>query len=308
MTTSGSINFNQTRNDIIITAYALINVYQPDDVIPSVDTQYAGTLLNMMVKGWESQDIHLWTKTEATLFLALNETQYTFPGARATASYVQTTLSGDEASGQTTLSVTSSEDMTVNDNIGIVLDSGELEWSTISAIPDSTSVTIADALSGDAAEDNNVYVYTTAIDRPLRILSCRRNSDADQDTPMFNYAYDDYFALPNKTSQGIPTTWTYNPQRSTGILYIWPTAIDVTDTIKFSYIRSIQDFDQAIDDPDFQQEWIETIAYQLAVRLSHRYGKRNQIKGLKEDADMMLANLLAYDNEPVSINFQPSRY
>jgi hypothetical protein len=308
MSTSGSIDFIQNRNQLITTAYALINVYQPDDTIPSVDMQYGSTLLNMMVKSWESQDIHLWTKTEATLFLELNQAQYTFPGANATNSYVETTLSADEASGQTTLSVTSSSGMSVNDNIGIILDSGELQWTTISVIPNSTSVTVADALTDDASSGNNVYTYTTAIDRPLRILSCRRNSDDDQDTPMFNYAYEDYFNLPNKTSSGIPTTWTYNPQRSTGILYIWPTPSDLTDKVNFTYLRSIQDLDQAINDPDFPQEWLEVITYQLAVRLSHRYGKRNQIRSLKEDADVMLASLLAYDNEPASIYLQPSRY
>lgn len=309
MSTSGTINFNQNRDGIIITAFALINVYQPTDAIDPADMEYASILLNMMVKSWESQDIHLWTKTEATLFLTLNQAQYTFPGAQATNSYTPTTLSTAASMGQTALAVVSSAGMSVGDNIGIVLEAGTLFWTTISAIPDLVSVSLSDALPSAAAAGNNVYVYTTAIQRPLRIFSCRRSSNADQDTPMFQYAYQDYFNLPNKTtSSGIPTTWTYNPQRSTGILYIWPVPSDVTDRISFTYARALQDFDQSIDNPDFPTEWIETITFQLAVRLSHRYGKRNKIKDLKDDADDMLAKLLAYDNEPASINFQPSRY
>lgn len=307
MSTSGEIDFNMTRDDIIKTAFAHLNVYKPNDSVPSADMQFANKLLNMMIKAWQQKDIHLWTKTEATLFLTLSQAAYTFPGARATESYVETELSADEASGQTILSVESSAGMTVADKIGVQLDSGALHWTTISAIPDSTSVTLASALTDTAAEGNVIYVYTNVIDRPMRIFSCRRNNSG-QDTPMFQYSYQDYFNLPNKTSQGIPTSWTYNPQRSTGILYIWPTPISVLDVVKFSYARSLQDLDTALNDPDFPTEWLEAITYQLAVRLSHRYGRRKAAQALKDDADQMLSDVIFYDNEPASIMLQPSRY
>lgn len=309
MATSGSISYNENMAQIIGDAYALINVFQPDEPIPNSDYQYAVRQLNRMVKHWQTQDIHIWTKSEATLFLTLNQGEYTFPGARATESYVETELSADEASGQTTLSVTSSSGMTVNDQIGILLDSGALFWSTISAIPNSTSVTIASALTGDAASGNVVYSYTTAINRPLRILSGRRNSDNEQDTPLFYYAYQDYQNLPNKTTaQGPTTTISYKPLRVTGILYLWPVPTDLTDKIKFTYIRALEDMEAALNEPDFPTEWLMPISMQLAVLLSHRVGRRANIDRLKMEADLALEAVKSYDNEPASLYFQPAMY
>lgn len=310
MATSGSVDFNQTRNEIITDAFALLNVYAPSDTIKSDDMQFASNQLNKMIKAWQAQGIHLWKKKEATLFLALNQSTYTLSptGDNATQSYVETTISADEATGQTTLSITSSSGMSVNDYIGIVLDSGDLQWTTISSIPTATSVVIAAALTDDASEDNAVYSYTTKINRPLAIYSARRNSVANQDTPMFKYAYEEYFDLPNKTAPGIPTTYTYNPQLNAGLLYVWPAAEDVSDKIKFTYYDPIEDFDSAADTPDFPAEWLEVLTYQLAVRMSHRYGKRALIRDLKNDADFMLQNLLDWDNEEASIYFQPAKY
>lgn len=310
MATSGSSNFNLARDQIITIAFQHINVYNEGDTIAAADMTFASNLLNMMMKSWQTGQPRLWTKTEAKLFLQLGQTEYELSstGDNATSNYVNTTLSADEASGQTIISLTSSTGMTVADNIGIILDDGTVQWTTISSIPDSTSVVIAAALTDDATSGNIVYSYTTKIDRPLQVFSCRRNSSADQDTPMFMYSYDEYFNLPNKTSTGTPTSATYNPQLNNGILYIWPSPISTTDTINITFARPIQDMDIATNNPDFPQEWLEVLAMQLAVKLSYRYGKRREVAELKNDADILLDQLSNWDNELASIYFQPAQY
>lgn len=309
MSTSGSTNFNLNRNQIIAIAFQHLNVYTEGDTISNGDNQFASNLLNMMIKAWQTQG-HLWLKTEATLFPIIEQAAYSLnaSGANCTDSYVDTTLNADAAAAATSLTLTSSSGMTVGDYIGIVLDTDALQWTTIATIPDSTHVTIATGLTSEATSGNAVYAYTTKIDRPLNIMSVRRNQN-DIDTPMLRLSRQEYFDLPNKnstTSSSTPTSWYYDPQLSAGVLYLWPTNSTAAQIIKFTYQRPIDDFDAAVNDPDFPTEWLEVIAMQLAVRLSYRYGKRNQIQALKADADAMLEGLKDFDNEEGSIYFQPS--
>lgn len=310
MSTSGITNFSLNRREIIEGAFELLNIYQPGEEYDPADMQYGSKMLNSMVKTWEARRIHLWTKTEAVLFPALNQPSYTFPTTNATESYVETTISSDEAIGQTTLSVTSSDGMLTNDYIGIQLDDGTLQWTTISSVPNSTTVIVNNALTETATEGNIVVAYTTKIGKPLQIYSARRNTyDNNIDTPLTPYSYQEYFDLPNKNSPGgYPSCWMYNPQRETGIFYLWQAPSLVTDKIKFTYARSLQIFSTAINTPDFPQEWIEVLQFQLAIRLSHRYGKRQIARDLKNDADTMLQELLFWDSEEASIYIQPSRY
>lgn len=68
----------------------------------------------------------------------------------------QTTLSGAEASGQTVLSVVSSAMFLLNDTAEVALDAGGVHLSVVSAVADSTSITLADALPSAAASGNVV--------------------------------------------------------------------------------------------------------------------------------------------------------
>lgn len=68
----------------------------------------------------------------------------------------QTTLSGAEAQGQTVLSVVSSAMFLVGDTAEVTLTSGALHLSVISAVADSTSITLADSLPSAAASGKKV--------------------------------------------------------------------------------------------------------------------------------------------------------
>jgi hypothetical protein len=308
MATSGVTDYTSNRNQIVDMAFYYINVYDVSDPIDAADRAYANRLLNMMIKSWQAQDLHLWKKKEAVLFLQYGQTTYELgsSGANATEDAVYAELGDDEASGSTTLTLDSTEDMTVGDYIGIQLDSGYLQWTTISTIPNSTTVTIpAPGLTGDATSGNVVYTYTTKIVRPLRVYGARRNSSGDLDTPMFLISHMDYFNLPNKTITGTPNSFCYDPLIPMGRLYVWPAPITVTDKIKFTYYEPIQIFNEATDDPDFPDEWVEPLAKQLGVQLSYRYGKRDSINSLKNDADQLLKQILSFDNEDASVFLQP---
>jgi hypothetical protein len=147
--------------------------------------------------------------------------------------------------------------------------------------------------------------FTTA--RPLRISSARL-SVSSIETPLQEMSRQEYFDLPLKTSSGRPSGYYYDPQLTLGKIYVWPTvATGITATLKFTYQRTIEDFDAAGDEPDFPQEWFECLAYNLAVRLAPKFGATTS----PEVADIALStldDLMGWDREPASVFFQPAEW
>jgi hypothetical protein len=144
--------------------------------------------------------------------------------------------------------------------------------------------------------------YTTA--RPLRISSARI-SVSSVETPLMEMSRQEYFDLPIKTTTGRPSAYYYDPQLSLGKIYLWPTvATGVTATLKFSYQRTVEDFDAAANEPDFPQEWFECLAYNLAARLAPKFGATigPEVAAIAIES---LDDLMGWDREPASVFFQP---
>ena len=263
-----------------------------------------------MIKAWQAQGLHLWRKTEATLFLTADQQSYTLSatGDRATLSYDETTLNGAHSSGATTIEVTSTAGMTAADLVGIELTDGTMYWTTVSVVTDSDTFTIpAAGLTGAASDGGKVYSFTSKIARPLRILDARRVVDGNE-IPIQLISRKEYFDLPEKDSAGVPVLAFYDPQLTTGKLYIWPASDNAVDLIKFTYERPIEDFVSTSDNPDFPIEWAEAITYNLAVRLYPEYGNdATRFQGLKAEAAEYLSLAMAFDSEQESIFFQPGR-
>lgn len=137
-----------------------------------------------------------------------------------------------------------------------------------------------------------------------RVTSCRfRRSGID--LPMEVLTREEYFDLPLKTSQGTPTQFYCDIQRSNVDLYIWPVLASVTDeTIKYTYQRrffTIETLDQTIDIP---HEYLSVICWSLAAALAPAFGKDDA--KLLERAQLMLSQHQAADREPV-VRFVPDR-
>jgi len=305
MATSGSADYNRTASQIILGALRVLNVLGRQ-TIDSTDETNALEALELMVKSWQAEGLHLWTQTDATLFLVPSTNKYSLAGANAanTSDVINTTLSAAEAASQTVISVTSSTGMAAADVVGIVTDDDTTHWSTIATVDSSTQITIDDATDSAAASGNAVHTYTTALGRPLRITSMRRlNSDVD--VPMIELSNAEYFNLPSKKSEASPVEWYYDPQLGTGALYLWPTPDTVDDVIRFTYWRSIEDADAVSNDLDFPAEWLECLKYNLALRLAPEYGKP-----IAPEAAMLARELKEkledFDQEEASVYFSGS--
>ena len=309
MSTSGSSNFSTTRNEII--RHALLHMGQigTNETPSSEMVSDMAHMINAMIKAWQARGIHVWTTSEATLFPQPGQIRYqagTGSSDHITETYYETTISADEASGQTILSVTSTADMTNGDYIGVVLDDGTLHWSTIASTT-ATTVTINDAIVDDVAASNKVFNYTSKIVQPLRVVDYRRyDIDAETDAPILDIARLDYNRLPSKTAAGSMSQVFYDRQLTMGYLNIWQVPSTVSELLKFTWHKPLQDFDASSDNPDLPQEWIMAIEFNLAKVAGTQFGISDQrYRRIEARAEEFLDAVMGLDQENQSIFLQP---
>jgi hypothetical protein len=307
MAVSGSKNFAITRADIIDGALRKLGVYDQGETVPGDEVDAAQFALNLMVKQWVTEGADIFLRTESTLFLQPDTQSYTLSTDHITDSYVETTLSAAEASGQTVISVTSSTGMTAADNIGIKMDDNTIHWSTISTVDSGTQVTIADATDDDAASGNKVYAYTTKSDRPQKIIYAFRSDKNGFDTEIAIVGEFEYRRQSNKTADGPPVEVWYNPQgnQATGKLWVWPDDGGANwDKIVLIAQHYPDDFDAQADNADFPIEWGRALVWGLAADLASEYGvtEKEQAR-LWATANNFLNKALDYDVEDAPVQF-----
>lgn len=117
------------------------------------------------------------------------------------------------------------------------------------------------------------------------------------DLPMMELSREEYYAIPRKAQEGYPTQWFYDRQRNSGTMYVWPTPDATAGTLKFTYVRKIEDMDSNEDDLDLPQEWFEAVIYGLADRLAEEYGLTNTPLGQRvaQNAAMSLQEIKEFD-------------
>lgn len=307
MATSGTATFNLTRNDICEKAARKIGALRGGATMGAAMLAEFSSDLNVMVKAWQGTGIHVWTVAEATLFPAVGQVRYALAKTGAdnvTGSYVETAITSDEASGQTTLSIDSTASITAADYIGIVLDDGTIQWSTVTS-KTSTTVLIANALTDSASQYNPVFTYTSKITRPLKIVDMRRYDIASaRETPITMLSRLQYQALPNKASTGQINQAFYDPQLSTGYLYAWLGPVTTVDLVKFTYWRQIEDFNAAGDNPDFPIEWGQAMIFNLALNKCTDYDvPSDKVSQIERLAAMYYDNAAGFDRENESVTF-----
>lgn len=131
---------------------------------------------------------------------------------------------------------------------------------------------------------------------PFDIIDVRLTRSST-DRPMIEMSREEYYAIPNKTSEGPPSQWFYDRQRNGGTMYIWPAPDATAGTLKFTYVRKIYDMDANADDLDLPQEWYEAVIYGLADRMAENYGLINTPLGqrVSEKAQASLQEIKDFD-------------
>jgi hypothetical protein len=308
MARSGSKNFTYTRNDIIKAALRKIGEYDPGESPGADEVADAAFALNGLIQDFIVEGADIWLREELTLFVQKGQALYSVgpSGDHVTSSYGETTLSADEASGETVLSVTSVTGMVVGDYIGVKIDDGSIHWSTISSIGAST-VTIASATDGAASSGNKVYFYTTKSFRPHSVLSDAivRRSTSGIDSSITLVGEEEYYTLSDKDQSGVPTLAFYKATLDSGSMRLWPAGDGTDDKVVFIANYYPDDFDAASDNADFPVEWCNALIWGLAAELAPEYGvSERRIMYIEKKAAQKLQGVLDFDVENAPVQFE----
>ena len=274
MAISNSIDYIVTRDDIITEALEQLGVLAEDESPSSGQLTSCSRTLNMMVKAWQGEGANLFAQQQCYLLLEKDKHEYTLSstGDNFTTSYTKTQLSVAGVATDSTITVDSDDDISDVDYIGIELDDGTMQWTTVNGAPAANVVTLTTALTGAAAIDNYVFNYTTKANRPMKVLAAQALSTNDAETSVSIINKSEYLNLSNKTTDGIVSQKSYDPQISSPTLRVYNEVDDVTDVLVLTCQRTLSDFDAAGDNPDFPQEWYLALAFNLAVLLAPKYG------------------------------------
>jgi len=312
MATSGSSDFNLTRDEIVKAAYRKIGAIRSTQTPSDKMIQDGSQALNAMVKHWQGRGLHVWTTSEATLFPQPGQVEYTISPVsgsdHVTSSFVSTTVATAAADAALTVTVASDTGISDGDYIGIVVDDGSIHWTTVSGAPASDVVTLTDALDDSAAVGNHVFAYTSKIVRPLKVVDARwYDVDAALESPTITMISRlDYRGLTNKTQSGSTVQIFYDPQLTAGKAYLWHVPSTFEGYVNLTWHRPIEDFDAAGDNPDLPQEWIQTLIFNLAVIMSPEFDVPPQkLQLIMQMAAQYLDDMEGWDREEENVDFQP---
>ena len=311
MATSGSTSFTLTATRVIEKAFAKIGVKIAEQPLEPEEFQDGLDALNLMIKSWGAQGLHLWSKDEGILFLDAGKTDYNLGSSGDEAAqiddFVGTTSTAAKVTNDKVFPVVSSTGMAVGDKAGVELDDNTRHWTTIASVDSATQITLVVGIVSAAASGNTIFTFTNLIERPNRILSYRRKTfSEDNEIPVSSWSRNEYFNQINKISQGTIVNAYYSPQLGNGRVYVWQTANNVNDLLRFTFERPLEDIEIGGDTLDFPVEWLEAIIYNLAARLADDYDAPIQkVQTVTGKAVQFLDDLLGWDEEMESLNIQP---
>jgi hypothetical protein len=314
--TSGSWNYSLTADDIIQAAYEDLGVIAPGATVSTSASTMALARLNMLVKQWQGNadlapGLKVWTRQRITLFLAKGQQKYLIGPATtdsySSTDYGRTTISASEALGQTTISITSNTDtttdpgttvtMTSGDFVGIQLDDGTIQWTTISGTPAST-MTISDALTAASAAGNYVYWFTSRAQRFPEVESVVLRESGRTDRPL--YVYRDVreyeLGVADKYADGDPSSVLVEPLTLNTRVTLDSQPTDVTKQIVMTVLYPAEDYDSTSNDIAFPQEWYAALSWELAFRLSPAAGRWTQQMELNRQEALAVAKRMNPEN------------
>jgi hypothetical protein len=308
MATSNSFDFSITRDQLLSRAFEAAGIVNEGATLTPAQIVVGSQLLNMLAKQWSGNSdfsgVKMQSRKRGYLFLNTGQSAYTLgPTVSDTgttdkwaSSYVTTTIGTAEAAAQTVLSLTSSTGIVSSNRIGIELDNGAIQWSTVSSLS-GNDVTIADSsgLSGAAAAGNRVFAYSVSAEarRPLSILTAVLRDTNTTDIPMYPMSLARYEEISSKITDGTPSRYYYEPALVDGVLYLNAEPDDVTKVIRMVYVSPIADFDGATDTPDMPQEWYLPLTLKMAmlVNINYRMPVSQDLKDAYAESLLIARNL-----------------
>lgn len=308
MSSSGSIDFSVSRDNILTDALIMVGAVGPDDTVPSNWTTHAARQLNKVVKALGAKRVGLWARKTGYILpvTGTNSVSLGATGGHVTLSYVRTALAAAVADDAVSITVDSITGISNGDYIGVEMSTGDMHWTTVNGAPSGSTITLTAGVTETCDADAYVWTYTTKLQRPLRILNAYLSDLTDSSNPSDReievVGKETYDFTNSKVTEGDPNILAYDPQLDNGTVYFWPRFSDGKSIIVISFQRPFEDFDASSDTPDFPQEWYDVLCYLTAVRLAPVYGMASGDRTtLRQEAQEALT--LALENEPEEGSF-----
>lgn len=277
MPTSGSTDFSVTKDDIIKEAYEQLGVLNEGEDPTAEQIDRASRTLNMMMKAWQADQMNIFAVDRYALFVEKGTQKYDlFNGTTSNFTKLdsirQLATTAASTSGTSTITVNDVTNVVSGDFIGVASGT-EMHWSTVAGTPMGNVVTLMEALPFDIEVDAVIWTYRTKAKRPMQVMEAYTHiTRGDSDIPVEKLSRRRYDELSIKSSTGLINQFYYDPQRTQGHLYVWPTGSDETNYIKLIVQRTLDDLDGSDDEPDFPQEWFLPLALNLAVLIAPKVG------------------------------------
>src|SRR3990167_2119159 len=242
----------------------------------------ASRLLNMIIELRAADGMPAWAMRRGYV-LPLHDVSVMNTDSHVVTAYDTTTLAADAAASATALTVASITGFSNGDQLGIELDSGNIDWTTINGAPSGTTITATTGLTTAASSGNRVYGYTASsqrVQKPIRItqadlLDVANGTSIDIEIVSHNK----YFSISNRTTEGNPNTIYYNLEPSTltaletnGQIFFYPRFSGGDYIIEFTYQRPLQDVDATGDNLDFPRAFLLPVMLELAALLGPKAG------------------------------------
>ncbi len=233
----------------------------------------------MMVKQWSGNfdfapGLKAFARKRGYVFPQKNQGSYSLgpTGDNASLTYNTTTMRIAGVTSDVTLQVGSTTGMTAADKIGILLDSGTVQWTTITTVTDVDTLVIpATGLTSAAAVGNRIFTYTTKLMRPLYIENAVLRDTDGNDSDLNPMMVDYYEALPNKSTDAEPAFYLYENSLINGTLLLDYEPSDMTKVIRLTFMAPAENYDAVANDIAYPQEWLAAIAMGLAKRVAPKF-------------------------------------
>jgi len=306
MATSNVTTLSYTVNDILSEAYDVLGVAADGETLSGDLFARGKRSINMLLRKWQSQGMHMWTMTEGYLFPTQGVAKFDFSTARVVNSYERAQTSAASTSGTNTITVVSDDNISDTDVIGVLLSTGVMQWTTVNGAPAANVVTLTDNLTADVSSGALVFSYAAGsiLQRAERVLGVRRTDSTNYDIEMQIYSRLDYQQLPNKDEKSVPVVAHIARQVDNPVMYLWPTVSTENIVIPFTYERTIQAADAATNTFDLPEYWFDALHLNLAVKLAPKMGTNPvRLAEIKEQAADSLNLAMTYDNDIADLRF-----
>lgn len=319
MATSGSINYTVTRDQIITEALEQLSVIGAGETPTSNDVDSCSRTLNMMIKAWQADDIDITTVSRRYLFIESGTNEYIVNGtsvSRFTNTYVHDAIDGAVSSGASSIVVDDGSLANNGDRIGVYQSDGTMHWTIINAVL-GTTLGLTIPLTADVDDGAVVYYFTNISNRPIEIVDAYIRNYAKNDRPIKMISRKDWGELSNKTNSGSIVQIYYDAQISNTTegrdptIFLWSAPSDPRDIVVVWVKRTVEDFDSASDTPDFPQEYMLPLAFNLAKAIASKFGvptRDQNYANIVKIADEWYYKVKNYWSRPQGgIRFQPDR-